>query len=50
MRSLPLMSSGDHPRPSRSATHDHSLSHDSLCGLRGLSLRRSALRRAGPAM
>ena len=42
MHSLPLMSSGDHPRPNRSSIHDHSPSHDSL--------RRSALHCAEPAM
>ena len=48
-RSLPDISSGDQPRRSRSATHDHNLSSDSLNGLRAAARRRSALRWAGPA-
>ena len=46
-RSLPDISSVDQPRRSRSATHDHNLSSDSLNGLRAAARRRSALRWAG---
>ena len=49
-RSLPLMSSGDQPQPSFFVAHAHNSSYDRRCGLRGLSLRRSVLRCADPAM
>lgn len=50
MRSLPLISGCDRPRPSHPATRAHRRLRDRRRGLRGVDRRRSALRWAGPAV